>query len=205
MGNFADVDLTGKAFCVFGLRGSGKSYCVHYIAKKYGRLAMVYDYLDEYPADANYHTYSPKDRKSLPELEGISRSIMTGRKYKLFIIDEANRFCPSKPAPLPSAIADINDLHRHFNLAVGYVARRPVQLNQDLTELAEYLFIFHLKGKSDIHYLNDITDGLGDAVLSLQEHYFVVVDKLLNYRICKPLPYDASYEQSTHHKKIDKP
>jgi hypothetical protein len=45
--------------------------------------------------------------------------------YSLFIIDEANRFCPPKPKLLPAAVADLNDQNRHYLMSVGYVARRP--------------------------------------------------------------------------------
>jgi hypothetical protein len=169
-----NVDLRSKTYCMFGLRGSGKSTLANYIANEFGSRALVYDTLHESPDSARYDVYKPKVRNSTAELDQIiSRLPQSG--YKLFVIDEANRYAPSKPSPLPPMLADLNDQCRHYGISVCYIARRPVQLNQDLTELSDYLFIFHLKGKGDIKYLNDLSDGLGDAVLALKGYQYILV------------------------------
>lgn len=169
-----NVDLVRKSFCCFGLRGTGKSTLANHIADQFKSKALVYDTLREAPINSNYDIYQPRIRNSVPELEAVIARIKQSQ-YKLFMIDETNRFAPSKPVPLPAQLADLNDQCRHYGLTVGYIARRPCQLNQDLTELADYLFIFHLKGKGDIRYLDDISSGLGDAVLSLHDFQFVLV------------------------------
>ncbi len=169
-----NVDLRSKTWCMFGLRGSGKSTLANHIANEFGSRALVYDTLHESPATARYDVYQPKNRNNTGELESIIQRLPESG-YKLFVIDEANRYAPPKPSPLPPMLADLNDQCRHYGISVCYIARRPVQLNQDLTELADYLFIFHLKGKSDIRYLNDLSDGLGDAVLSLKGYQYILV------------------------------
>ncbi|MAH51857.1 hypothetical protein CMI37_38930 [Candidatus Pacearchaeota archaeon] len=168
------IDLHRKTFCMFGLRGTGKSTNANFICNSFGRKALVYDTLDEVPINAKYDSYLPKVRNSSPELETVIRKVKNSH-YELFLIDEANRYCPSKPSPLPQEVADINDQCRHYNLALGYIARRPCQLNQDLTELADYLIIYHLKGKADIQYLNNLSQGLGKAVLILKKYQFILV------------------------------
>lgn len=188
------VDLINKSFVAFGLRGTGKSTLINYIAGEFGSKCLVYDILGEVPADVKYHSYTPRDRYSLVELGGIVRQITGGKTgYRAFIIDEANRFCPPKPAPLPPFIADLNDQLRHYGCSVGYTARRPTQLHQDLTELANYLFCFHLKGKNDIQYLNDLTSGLGDAVLALKNWQFIVVYPDRSYELFDPIEPDEKW------------
>jgi len=182
-------DLENKAFAIFGLPDSGKSTLANYILNQYGSAAFVYDTLREYPEEP-LDSYRPKDQYGVPELESIVRVAMTCRRYKLIVIDEANRFCPSKPTPLPQVIADLNDWRAHYGLAVGYIARRPVQLNQDLTELCHYIILFRLRGKNDIQYLNDISDRLGDTVSQLEPYHFAVVDSLRNYQVYSPIPVD---------------
>ena len=184
------IKLGKKCFCIFGYRGSGKSVLAHYIASQLGSSALIYDTLNECPATARYHSYTPKNRYSDNELEMMTRLVLHYHKYKLFIIDEANRFCLPKPSPLPQAIADLNDWCRHkpYELSVGYIARRPVQLNQDLTELADYLFIFKLGGKSDIAYLNDLVTGLGDAVFDLKPYHFIVLSPDRTFKAYSPVP-----------------
>lgn len=170
------LDLLNKAFCVFGLPDSGKSTLVHYILSQYGPQAFIYDTLDEYPGEP-FDSYSPEMRHDTGELETVIRAAMTGGKYSLIVIDEANRFCPSKPAPLPQAIADLNDWRAHYGLGVGYIARRPVQLNQDLTELSHYVISFGLDGVNDLRYLNDLKAGFGNTVGGLAKYHFAVYSK----------------------------
>lgn len=180
------LDLKSKGFCIFGLPDSGKSTVANKILSDYGPNAFVYDTLGEY-ATGPYDSYIPKERNDPAELEVVTRNIMASRRYSLFIIDEANRFCPSKPVPLPSAVADLNDFRAHYELAVGYIARRPVQLNQDLTELAQYLFLFQLDGKNDCSYLNDLKNGLGDAVANLSPYHFILYHKGFDFELYSPV------------------
>ncbi len=180
------LDLSSKGFCIFGLPDSGKSTLANSILSDYGKTAFVYDTLGEYK-DGPYDSYIPTERNNPAELETIARKIMASGRYSLFIIDETNRFCPSKPALLPPAIADLNDFRAHYDLAVGYICRRPVQLNQDLTELAHYLFIFQLDGKNDGTYLNDLKDGLGDAVRDLAPYHFVLYHKGFDFEVYSPV------------------
>jgi len=180
------LDLSGKGFCIFGLPDSGKSTLANKILSEFGSSAFVYDTLSEY-ADEPYDSYIPDDRYNPAELELVIRNILASRRYSLIVIDEANRFCPPKPAPLPQAVADLNDWRAHYGLAVGFIARRPVQLNQDLTELAHYLFIFQLDGKNDVRYLNDLKDGLGDAVTNLAPYHFVLYHKGSDFEVYSPV------------------
>lgn len=183
------LDLNSKGFCIFGLPDSGKSTLANYILDQYGAAAFIYDTLGEY-AGSPYDSYCPSDRYDPEELEKVTRNILACRRYTLFIIDEANRFCPSKPAPLPQAIADLNDWRAHYGIGIGYIARRPVQLNQDLTELSHYLFIFTLKGKNDIQYLNDLSAGLGDAVFDIPPYHFVVMHPDRSFELYSPVPVE---------------
>lgn len=179
------LELENKSFCTFGLPDSGKSTLTCYILSQFGASGFVYDTLNEYPSEP-FDSYIPKGNYDTVELETVIRLVK--KQYRLIVIDEANRFCPSKPAPLPQEVADLNDFRAHYGLAVGYVCRRPVQLNQDLTETAHYLLIFLLRGKNDIDYLNSIAAGLGDTVSQLQPYYFVVVDPLKRYEVYSPIP-----------------
>lgn len=185
--NYTGLNLDGRTFCIFGLRGSGKSTFADNIARQYGAAAIVYDTTHEYPKNAGYDIYRPRDPRSDIELSNVVSAVLKKRAYKLILIDEANRFMPSKPHPLPPVIAQLNDQCRHYNIAVGYIARRLSQLNQDLTELAEYLFIYHLKGKADYAYLENVSPGLGDAVVLLPPHYFVVVYPDRDFKAFTPI------------------
>lgn len=183
------INLKGKRAAIFGLPGGGKSNLACHIASKYGSLAFIYDVMHEFPPE-QFDVYRPLDRYSVPECEKILRLVVKLHKHKLVIVDECNRFCPSKPAPLPAIFGEINDCCRHpeYGFTPIFIARRPVQLNQDLTELAHYLFIFGLKGKNDIDYLNGYVAGLGDIVMKLPKFHYVLVNENREFIVHKPVP-----------------
>lgn len=190
-----DINLTRKTWAIFGYKESGKSILAKTIAAKYGAKCLYYDTLHEAPPEAPFHSYQPKNRQNIGELESIIKLVKNGKMYRMFIIDEANRFCPPKPRILPDGIADMNDWCRHpqYNLSVGYIARRLVQINTDLTEIADYLFVFQLGGKNDIRYLNDLRSGLGDVVLNLPLHHFALVYPDRTWRVFNPVTPDKIY------------
>jgi len=184
------IDLHRKTFVIFGLRGTGKSTLSNHIANNFKSKCLVYDTLNEVSEAAKYDAYVPKVRNNVAELELLITNVKNSRQYELLLIDEANRYAPSKPAPLPPEVADVNDQCRHYNLSLGYIARRPCQLNQDLTELSDYMFIYHLKGKADIAYLRNISQGLETAVLDLPPYHFVMVKPDRSFTTMKPIKPD---------------
>ena len=187
-----NVELTRRTWCVLGYKGGGKSILGKTIASRYGLKALYYDTLHEVPHEAKFNSYQPKNRYNIAELESIIKLIKNGKYFRMFVIDEANRFCPPKPRPLPEGIADMNDWCRHpqYNLSVGYICRLPVQINTDLIEIADYLFIFQLGGKNTQSYLNDMRSGLGDVVRDLPPFHFVLVYPNRTWIVCNPVKPD---------------
>lgn len=193
------IDLTNKRFCVFGLQGSGKSVLVKYILKN-TRDSIVYDVLKEHAGFnrylVSYRQVKANNAKDLAIAElntFVNRVVVGSGKIRMFILEEANRYCPSKPVPLPASILDLNDFQRHERIAFGSVCRRPVQLNTDLVELAHYLFIFNLVGKNDTQYLESIAEGLGEAVKNLPPYHFIVVPpRRADFEVHAPIPDETA-------------
>ena len=169
-----------------GLKGSGKTYLAKWILKHFPRH-LVYDVMKEYDG---FTRYVPKFRQyslqSLEELNLAIRKLVFEKKPPCFILDEANRYCPNK-RPLPDAVLQLNDWSRHMGISFGVIARRPAQLNTDLIELANYVFIFNLKGKNDVQYFNSFVNGLGDQLPDLPAYHFAFVDEHRNYEIYAPV------------------
>ena len=183
-----DIDLSGKRIGIFGLQGSGKTnFTKALITAKEDYI--IYDPLHEYNG---FNRYRPKYRdysaESQDELNAFITKyvIPTDKRPAFFLIDEANRYCPNR-RPLPDMVEDLNDFNRHYDIALGFISRRPVQLNTDLVELAHYLAIFNLTGKNDYQYLESLSEGLGDAVKALPEWHYVLVDTQREYSICSPV------------------
>jgi hypothetical protein len=188
-----DIDLTRKTWAAFGYKESGKSTLAKIIGTEWGTEALYYDTLKEVPDTAKFHAYKPKNAQSVMELESVLLLLKQNHRYRMLIIDEANRYCPPKPHPLPLGVQDANDWCRHpqYNMSIGYIARRPVQINSDLVEICDYLFVFQLGGKNDIQYLNGLHEGLGDTVRNLKPYWFCFVNKNRTWEICEPLKVPA--------------
>ena len=155
---------------IVGKRGTGKSWLLKHILDS-TPSHIVYDPLGEHKG---YRQYIPQNRQSVTELDEMIRGMVIPWRPALFIIDEANKYIPPKPAPLPRGVADLNDFARHWGVSTGYIARRPVQFHSDILELADFVFFFRNTGKNDYRYLEDLHEGLGDKVRSLKKWEFVV-------------------------------
>lgn len=182
------LKLTNKSVCVFGLPDSGKSTLVNYIISAMGARVFVWDTLSEYPLNQVYSVYRPENRTDLKEFDFVIRKALINPQFTMIVIDEANRYAPSKPSPLPQVLADLNDWHAHYSKSVLYVSRRPSQLNQDLSELSNYFFIFKLPGSNDTDKLDSISKGLGYAVTKLKPYWYTFVDHDRSFRLMKPVP-----------------
>lgn len=175
--------------CIFGLQNSGKSELAKSIIKTWGSRSVVYDVHGEYK---NTNSFRPKfkqySKESRAELDEFIRSFLIPNRMKidLFVLDEANRYLPNR-IPLTAGMLKLNDDSAHLGLSLICIARRPAQLNTDLVELAHEMFIFKLHGKNDIKYLNDIKQGLGEAVNSLKPFQFIHLNKWREYKIHEPI------------------
>jgi len=180
------INLRNKRFCIFGLQGSGKTTLAKYILKHHPG-GWVIDVLGEYQG---FNRYVMRDRTitGIPELNLAIEYILRNEQPEMLIIDEANRYCKPRMT-LPEMISYLNDFHRHFGLAIGFISRRPSQLHTDLVELAHYLFIFKLVGRNDKQYLESLRIGLSDAVSELQPHEFIFYDRELQEIRRMKIPY----------------
>lgn len=189
------VNLSNKRFCIFGLQGSGKSVLLKTLVRQ-EPSHMIYDVHHEHAGLNRYfvqHRQVDRRRKDAPgiiELDNfVNRLVLESKQVRLFVLEEANRYCPNK-YPLPASILVLNDDQRHDRIAFGSIARRPAQLNTDLVELAHYLFIFQLTGRNDYQFMEDTAMGLGDVVRDLLPYHFVVVPpRRSDYYVHKPVKY----------------
>ena len=187
------MKLEAKRFVIVGPQGSGKSILARHFARSF-TSALIVDPLDEH-GDLGRTRYIPKNLSYGPasqtEMDRVVKQlVMNGpyvRKVDLWMVDEANRYFP-RSKPLPPRVPWLNDSIRHAGLSWGVIARRLVQLNTDLVELAHFLFIFRLTGKNDLSYADDIQHGLGDIIRELPPYHFVVRDAQGNLTKHSPVP-----------------
>ena len=180
------LSLDSKLVCVFGLRGTGKSVWVNRLATGYKKKALVFDTLGEIAGKTPYDFYAPVARDEVDELCQII-DFTRQKGYKLLVIDEANRYAEPKPKPLPPCLRDLVDYSRHWKLTVCWVARRPIQVHSDIIELSDYLVLFRLTGRLDRTYLDSLATGLGEAVFTLPDWHYILVNPDRSFKRYQPV------------------
>lgn len=180
-----DLELAEQIVTVLGPPDSGKTNFV----KKIFSLApyrrhWIYDPLREYDG-GSYNVIRPSNRRydgGNEELNAvIDDAIMAAPETlrpRYFVVDEANRTIPNKKEP-GEAVQDMIDFNTHFAPGIGFwaVARRPAQLNTDLMELYDEMFVFGLRGRNDRRTYRDMVGEELVELLDQKEKYeFVHVD-----------------------------
>jgi len=178
------IDITNKRFMMFGPPGGGKSNLVRHILRT-TRQHIVWDPLNDY---AGFNQYRPSDPHSKLEAEEWARKMVVGWKPRLAVMEEANNIVEPKPKPLIKSMRELNDWSRHYGIAWGLVARKPVQLNNDCVDLAHYIFSFRLTGTNDRRWFDNYYQGLGDVVATLPKYHFVVIEPGETPYIHNPVP-----------------
>lgn len=169
---------------ILGLQGSGKSVLARHFVNGYSRRGvkpLVIDYMNEY--DGVGHTAFRINDRVIPQLEveyalhtliiePKAKGLPLSKRYGLLVCDEAPRYFPTKK-PLPPAMAEINDVGRHYGLATICVGRRAVQMHTDITELAHRIYLFRQTGINDLKRCDEWKENLSDIVRDLKPYHFI--------------------------------
>lgn len=180
-----DRNGQNKICVITGLPGSGKSHLLKEKIipelRKNSRKIICVDPNCEYKPARGFMVYRIQDYDNAEEeFETMIRYYMTdpdGRKKKpdCIIVDESNVVFNKLTLP-PYTKKLVNTL-RHEKIDLIVVARRPVDVNITMSELARERYVFRVSGVNDIKRLNDIMMGLGDEALNLGVHdYFHIMD-----------------------------
>lgn len=172
-----DISADNGITCITGLPRSGKSTLLKRkiipALIKQGKKIIVVDVNKEYTGNNNLAVFRIQDyNKAADEVEILIKSILTHPDVcDVLIVDESNVVF-NKSVLLPAARQFINTL-RHVKVDLYVVARRPVDINITISELARDRYIFRVSGVNDIKRLNDIFIGLGDRAFNLGKHDYI--------------------------------
>jgi len=184
------LDFVSRRTVIFGNNLTGKSNLAKWIASKV-HPNFIWDYhgiegTEKEYGKVNDFRYIPRFKDNLEmmerELDQVVNTLVIPLakqgKIKLFIMDEASQYCPPKPSRLPASIRNLNDNFRHYGgMGIVFIARRPAQLNQDITELANNKFFFRLGGRADRQFEEDMEIGLASKIAALPPYHYVHVDE----------------------------
>ena len=186
-----DRNGQNKICVITGLPGSGKSHLLKEKIipdlRKKGKKIICVDPNCEYKPARGFMVYRIRDYDNAEaEFEAMVTYYMTdeeGKKKKpdYIIVDESN--VVFKKLTLPPYTKKLVNTLRHEKIDFIVVARRPVDVNLTMSELARERYVFRVSGVNDIQRLNDIMRGLGDEAVNLGVHdyIYIVDDHAKNY------------------------
>lgn len=172
-----DIDLRRKSLGVFGNHECGKSHFLKKLAQSYD--TVVFDPLREY--DPQNHDVLRPERTDQEFLENRIDSFIGDIKdtkqageaqWELLIMSEVSSYISNNH--YGGNVNQFLNYYRHsleeqgWDIGFTYDARRPAKVSADLREITKYFVIFGgIKGANDIKALNQMNQGLGDAVREL--------------------------------------
>lgn len=180
---------------VYGPPGSGKTNYIKWLLRQpQYRRHIVFDPMKEYDS-GEYNVFRPSSRRyddgGNAELNDLIDDMVISApgdvRPKFIVVDEANRVIPNRKDPGP-AVADLIDFNRHFGVSLITIARRPTQLNTDLENLANHIFIFGGRGKNDYRSYADIHRDLPEAIEEKEQYEPVYVSGDGDLRIFDKVP-----------------
>lgn len=192
-----DVQLESKHWVTFGVKNSGKSYFNDKLMQKAadsGKTIVIFDPMDEYSDHENIMRIIPdhkRGKKAVEELEKVVEHVEEKKEeIDYFLCDEISRF-HSKGGELDGPIGEMVDLNAHWNMGIGFVCRRPTQMHTDIREMADFIFIFVLRGHNDLKRLDEISAGLTqemETMISDEQWYsYLAVNERREYAVCPPV------------------
>lgn len=190
------IDLKGQQWLTLGVKGAGKSYFTDSLMQRASGKVVIFDPMDEYSDKRGIYRIVPSEKRGEEAIEQLRETIefieTNQDEISYFVVDEISRF-HQKGGILDDALGQLLDLNRHMDIGIGFIARRPTQVHTDIREMADYLFLFGLRGANDQKMLNEISSGLESSMTEMIEEYpahsFITVYPSRKYEIMEPISW----------------
>lgn len=143
------INLKNVKTCVFGIQGSGKTYLVNHKLINSFKHPLLYRVHSDYDKIKGIILYKPKsfDIKDLDDFCLKVKQLAIKKKIDCFILEEADMFIRSTLG-IPNHLRDLILNHRHYNLALIFVSRRPQSIPTEVVESCENIFVFKIEGEN---------------------------------------------------------
>ena len=194
--------MSNRVVCIYGGTGSGKSTLAKMIIKRLPKV-VVMDPMNEYKGQGWRSAHSVSDLRRVMAAQwakGPVRASLNcpggseataGEVAELlwqaqatfpkdpreltFVIDEANMFYPNKPG-LPAALNRVTLQGRHRGINLLVITQRPSRISTDLRGQATQVNAFQLPGPHDRRAVEEVCEGVGDAVRILRKFEFIRIE-----------------------------
>lgn len=170
--------INNQKICVFGLQGTGKTHYSREIVKRNDfKSVLVYsphrhDFLNE---DDRFIFYKFNDFvKDFEDFCIYARELGKKKLIDGVIIDEADLIFRNN-YDLKQNSTDVFINHRHYNIFLMLISRRPQDIPAKIVESSKFIICFALQGANVKNKFNNIFKGFGDLVLTLdfESHEYI--------------------------------
>lgn len=176
------INLKNTKIFIGGIQGSGKTYhSVNYIIPAFNNVVVYAVHVDDFKdiQHKNCKVVSVSDFK-METLDKFCEKVVEVAKNgecDLFVLDEADLFLPNNLETLKSYknFWDMTINHRHYNLAILFITRRPQSIASEVVEQCEHTFLFAISGDNVKRKMRDIHSGFKPLIphLDKDKHNFI--------------------------------
>jgi hypothetical protein len=188
------ISLKYEKTGVFGIQGSGKTYCVeHFLIRGFKHPFVYLMHQEDFTScKKNVQVYIPQD-KSIDHFNSILGKLiplMKQGKIDCLVVDEADMFFPKDFRAL-QGYRNIHDFiinHRHYGkeknkgCALIYMSRRPQDITTNIVETSANIFIFAIEGKNIKQYFIELCEDYRYIFQKLQYKSFNFIYKKLGHK-----------------------
>lgn len=198
-----EVDLSTSIITVFGPGESGKSNFLKWLlSKPEYRRHIVYDPMREYDPE-DYVVYRPDNvdyEQGNEELNSFLSTMIDGpreRRPRYIVIDEAANFIPGGNKSAGAYVSRLahHNTHIYPGMSLVLACRHPTDIDSTTREMYNHMFVFGVRGKNAKRALDNLAEGLTEAVENLGEYQFAHVDSLGNITVFDPVPDMGEYDR----------
>lgn len=183
------MDLKEKKIGVFGINGSGKTYFVRRLLQNF-KAPLVYRITDDFDNEPNnVKIFKPTDYyQDLDLFLHTAKSWGRAKKIDCVVLDEFDLFTGrfiEQGSPLNELIA----LHRHDNLSMIFISRRPQDVPAKVYQNLHHLFVFATEGTGAVKNLRELHPDFEVLLpqVSLERHNFVYKQHGMPPALCAPI------------------
>lgn len=163
------LKINNQKLMVMGLQGSGKTHYSREIIKRNNYNVLVYSpHQHDFKNEPDNFIYF-KFYDFVKDFEGFCKYAIELGKQKLIdgvLIDEFDLILKNN-YDLKQNTTDLFINHRHYNVFLIAVSRRPQDIPAKIFESAKYMVCFALQGENVKTKFNNIYKGFGDMILNL--------------------------------------
>lgn len=172
--------LRGRKWCDYGIQGSGKTELAkRIINEQFANRTLVIT-----PSGQRYEWENAAVKcfymgvHTIEELENAAKFVKTKAqqgKIKLLLIDEADLWLKHN-FDLTPQLNELITSHRHFDLSIGFITRRPQDIPTVVTESSYAHFIYKMEGVNALNKLENMHPAMRELMQKIDypKHNFIV-------------------------------